>query len=39
MEEGLSDVHQYLKGVRDKNNEKFEDKCREYKQKYQLQSL
>ena len=39
MEEGLSDVHQYLKGVRDKNNEKFEDKCREYEQKYQLQSL
>ena len=39
MEEGLSDVHQYHKGVRDKNNEKFEDKCREYKQKYQLQSL
>ncbi len=39
MEEGLSDVHQYLKGVRDKNNEKFEDKCREYEKKYQLQSL
>ncbi len=39
MEEGVSDVHQYLKGIRDKNDEKFEERCREYERKYQLQSL